>query len=1007
MTTFPYQADVKVWIMQPRVVFKARVNLPAATYPLAEAPYDGVTFGAYTDIEQNMTVLIGSTEGAWDLGRTYARGDNVWNVATSTVLNIGYSSRGRGLGSVDLQDNAYLTVLDLHEVWQRPSKDGKLDGSILYDYSIGVPGNYKPVLQVVNGRNEGGVGMMEAVDPDTGVLEVDLDANGSYFMDPAGGESWWDIQTSWDVKDGTITSGAPDDFAITAEFPPGYRYVRWRTATTDAKFGLPRMYLVVALDEDTPADASLLTAHDLSWEETPEGQTLTVSVKERLDPADYIPGTVVMLLVDDHTGPRLAFGGWLDYDQSFSRSTTEDVERGTTLYCLDVAHRLDQLKASPGAFARDEDEPYAATLKDAQPFRIAYRYLFFQTSAPQVANIDLNLAYGDDFPFTQYGVAGGSQYGINDVLGRAVLCRFVCDETGWLKFILDPIRQELVDRTSTVQATLTEDDWSGLQRSKKRESFGALRGVAQLTSTIDAEDVTVPLSDLYGIAPGPIAAQGKSEGSQGYTSLVRSETEHWRRLGQDLARANPREDLMTVDIAPGVPAIHPSRLTWVLMNVSEDVVDWNGSPLVDKRCLPSKISYAYDAAAGSISKSVTLELETDGPPGTRDPRPVVTTTRIIREPTLSPIAPPSSFGLMTGTPTIAAFNTDGGVYLFSNFDASTPTAVRVALDTSIPMFIVDAFSPLYLGTGGTVDGMLLTGSGPKWMSDIFNSQTLGTLFSIGDLFGVSMQSERVVEGLFVIVNHPNDGRVNLYVSEDRGDNWTTLSSIGGIWVGGAGDGFSPGLYVSAHVANKMLFSAFVGSGATTDGSLYQSLDNGASAAALNPGNTFKVFAMDIQVGFSDTAETNILHGGPVAEGGNLGHRLYRTSGATMTEISPRDSGSDPYGPTSQFNIAISPQNADVIYLVGTNADVSPKSGLWRSVDGGDNWTQMQPESATFPWQRVLVAGDNPDVIYLLGSGIGGLWLGYSTDGGATIQDKSGNIPVAYSGAGAFVNLAGG
>ena len=54
----PQYHDAYVWIMKPRRVFEARVNMGSASYPILELTYDGVTLGAYTDLEVGMTLLL-------------------------------------------------------------------------------------------------------------------------------------------------------------------------------------------------------------------------------------------------------------------------------------------------------------------------------------------------------------------------------------------------------------------------------------------------------------------------------------------------------------------------------------------------------------------------------------------------------------------------------------------------------------------------------------------------------------------------------------------------------------------------------------------------------------------------------------------------------------------------------------------------------------------------------------------------------------------------------------
>src|SRR6185369_11065400 len=72
---------LRLFLLQPTVVFAGRVNLASATYPLQEIPFDGVTTGAYGDISAGMTIVLGSSAGASDYGRQRIR-----KAATSTTI---------------------------------------------------------------------------------------------------------------------------------------------------------------------------------------------------------------------------------------------------------------------------------------------------------------------------------------------------------------------------------------------------------------------------------------------------------------------------------------------------------------------------------------------------------------------------------------------------------------------------------------------------------------------------------------------------------------------------------------------------------------------------------------------------------------------------------------------------------------------------------------------------------------------------------------------------------
>src|SRR5687768_4071523 len=91
-----------LYIHTPTPVFKARVNLPGAiTYPINTLPYDSVTLGAFADIHPYQTLLLGTTEGADDLGRT-----RVKYLADATNIPLPRTARGIEDGTLDVRDGA-------------------------------------------------------------------------------------------------------------------------------------------------------------------------------------------------------------------------------------------------------------------------------------------------------------------------------------------------------------------------------------------------------------------------------------------------------------------------------------------------------------------------------------------------------------------------------------------------------------------------------------------------------------------------------------------------------------------------------------------------------------------------------------------------------------------------------------------------------------------------------------------------------------------------------------
>lgn len=206
-----------LFLLIPMTIFAARVNQASITYPLAQVTYDTVTTGAYTDIEDGMTIAFGSAAGLSDLGRGRVR-----KTPTSTILYIGWSSQGIHDGECNLADNAYITVWDDHRAWAKIPRlvnfqDQYKDFDLDYTHGQDIP----PFAN-------GGPDVMKLVDS-AGEITVDFAGTGT-VTDPGAA-----ITThAWDFIDGTPASAATASVNGVV-FPYGFRHVKYTVTDDNAK----------------------------------------------------------------------------------------------------------------------------------------------------------------------------------------------------------------------------------------------------------------------------------------------------------------------------------------------------------------------------------------------------------------------------------------------------------------------------------------------------------------------------------------------------------------------------------------------------------------------------------------------------------------------------------------------------------------------------------------------------------------------------------------------------
>lgn len=96
--TRPQKTQLYLSVFQPTIVFQAQINDSGITKGARVISFDNVTLGSWTAVGDGMTMLIGSTPGADDLGKIRIRQAAVSSITVSENSNIAWAN------------DAYITV---------------------------------------------------------------------------------------------------------------------------------------------------------------------------------------------------------------------------------------------------------------------------------------------------------------------------------------------------------------------------------------------------------------------------------------------------------------------------------------------------------------------------------------------------------------------------------------------------------------------------------------------------------------------------------------------------------------------------------------------------------------------------------------------------------------------------------------------------------------------------------------------------------------------------------
>jgi len=425
---------------------------------------------------------------------------------------------------------------------------------------------------------------------------------------------------TWDVDDGSITVGDANTEAITATFPAGFRWVHLTVTDTDSNTGICHIP-VFAATTATVIDDFEVTSQEL----TSGGQTIGFRVFEAIPEATYPDGTLVMYWEEENynsilgsqadAGPddrqHMKFIGWVNEEPARVTANKFSTNQTTELRCVDVGGRLRLLPGfSTVAVRYTETAPDNCFKMDyANMDHLIYVLLRWFSTATEVADYTPSNTY-ETFNFFEIQTDGGNLFDVVDGRAQAMAHRLTCNKVGQLKVLPDPQLQDSGDRTAEVQATLTTDDYRGIDYTQTRPSrFHWLWGSGLSVSWLGFDQYASTFySTFFCVAPGEAPGQGLGSRDQG-EQLVSGQTELNTREGHRYAlRLNAPQGYFTVQLVhSGDAGIDPAEMEWVSLTLDADYAAQRGLTFSAERFLPYRVSIRH--LHDRQTKVVTLELE--------------------------------------------------------------------------------------------------------------------------------------------------------------------------------------------------------------------------------------------------------------------------------------------------------------------------------------------------------------------------------------------------------------
>ena len=996
------------------IVLSRAVNMATITYPVTEItfdnPYSGI--GSTADVRDGMEVIVYSQNTSTVKGRLRVAP----GAASATVLQVNEFSEG----VLALSDNDRFEVVYSFRIRQRlvaDNADFDRDSRVAYtDQNKLIPpicnsgGAYANFVSFA-----GSVGWLGSTS-----VAIDPDSAGT-------------LTHAWTFPSATPASSTSANPTVDYSNVAAGTYMVTHTVTDTSNSRTATQYVPVRLHDadDPPYDcaASLIGSRETGWR-----GSFTVYGSAGASIADLPDGALVIFWLEEYYGgTRISYGSQVDTRShikfvGYLAADTVEWDYQQQVLTFEAISPIEILGLTGGLSQVIENNANPTTwLQFDQPtVNLAIWYLLYWSSTILLSH-DLILPLLT-YTYPAFYVQELDLLSQLNELADAQDCQITSDRNGRIHVNPPPPLQTATDK-ALYGVTLTFET-SDIKRivipRQHRLRYALVEGRGFSAGfTNNAPFLSRAPGDAPSDAVGKIAFERKIINPNNPQSDLNERTGRaYARLNGTVNGLTVPQDIELSPVTGGYDVFDPAYAERILLTLTD--ANKRGILYSAFETWLTEINVDY-TASGSQQITMTVSGVPDGEPGVTYILPIVSNP----DPPIDFVNPPPQFPpggnpgiLQSGTGKIALFLSDNTLRRTTNFSAGSPTWSSLDLTGlanwgggTLVDFTVDAYSPLYRGTGSTVNGWIMTTSHVQRITDIFGSPALTTAHALP--FTVEsgcMNFERGVQNWGICAQHRNaaSGGTSIAYTTD-GLTWTNVNINANYENNSAinGNTWIPGLYISPHIAGRAYVTTMLGVN-TPQGSGFQgyvTTDYGATWNLLSSTTcniTDGMFnAGMIVVPYQNAAMTTAFFGGREQPGSFVTMQLLRAIGSSKTDISPIVS-SEAYGVdflTGNRQAAVADSDQNTVVLCGTHRNSSTgvrKYAVFLSRNQGTTWSILIAPTTTAadqPYRQVYIAGDNPNVLYLVG--INGE-IAFVPDG-VTIWNKRGNLSTS----GTIKGLCGG
>lgn len=595
------------------VVFAARVNQALFDDTFASVDYEAVTTGAYTDIEDGMTVILSQSNDpalGYFVGR--ARLNGAGDVATATTLYINETS-------ADVTDNDYIFVLNDWRIAQRLHRWDTDSDTLYVDYDV----PFADPAPIINGLQSAYAGFASG-SPEG--LSLDLTAVGLAVADGAtidAGTWQWTMPTGFTLTGGSLTTAH-----VIGRFDPAADEY-WCSVYVEDSNGTGTTFRFAVWSHNTTYPPALGFS-GASWNANIEGGwNASISAFEGVE--DVLDGTLCVLwTVGYYNGSQAVILSNVDLVGRFrSEATGSDGDETYSTLPRDTEFQIEGVGAQLARISGQSVEMRQWTLPSVwgeidqfTPWRAVVHLLQTQCTLLTVSALTFDDTT-DDYLYYGDTTQGESLFEMLNYIAEHINAALEFAPQGELRMVRAAPYLNDADRNALITAAnWTEQDMFGYGHDREyNESVG------QVIATGGAyEESSGQVFVVKSVAPGQARSTGPGSSSLDSqvldASLTPAEAQSIlsQRAGHHFAWLN-REDELPIVLPDGYHFLIPSMAVWHTWNISAAS---NSRGIVygtNTRWLLTEISLSHDNETGMRSVDGMFVRETRGNPGKALPLP--------------------------------------------------------------------------------------------------------------------------------------------------------------------------------------------------------------------------------------------------------------------------------------------------------------------------------------------------------------------------------------------------